>query len=198
MGNDDGNIVQPNITEAKCDTMVRGNPDFDGITNTCIKVMCPKGCAQEKKHVVTGTSLFKDDSAICRAAVHASQIQDDKGGKIEVCLESGREDYLGSSSNGVESLSFNEKWDRSFVTATYDEPCPIDFFKKESSFLQVTTQTHFKSKSKSKIISESPIPEAAKTKFVQVKEEDDDDQSKIDTTSRAIAHIQDLLGDEVS
>lgn len=48
--------------------------------------------------------MYKDDSSICRAAIHAGAIDNEKGGKVEVGIERGLSDgevYEGALDNGV-------------------------------------------------------------------------------------------------
>jgi hypothetical protein len=56
--------------EADCGTIVRGNPDFDAALNSQVKVICPKNCKKHKGRV-WGSMSYKDDSSICRAAIHS-------------------------------------------------------------------------------------------------------------------------------
>ena len=70
--------------EADCSTVVRGNSDFDGILNSKVKVICPKNCHKHVEYKVYGTTSYKDDSSVCRAAIHSGQMDAATGGKIEV------------------------------------------------------------------------------------------------------------------
>ena len=56
--------------EADCGTIVRGNSDFNGILNSKVKVICPKNCHKENQRV-WGSLMYKDDSSICKAAIHS-------------------------------------------------------------------------------------------------------------------------------
>lgn len=124
---------------ATCETVARGNPDFDGIQNTNIKVKCPAGCLTVVSGKVWGVEMFKDDSSICRAAIHNGRIKPEEGGLLEVGIESGQSSYKGSESNGIKSEEFPKPWDRSFVINTYIRRCPIDEFQArfKSSFIQI-------------------------------------------------------------
>ena len=121
---------------ADCETIPRGNQDFDGILNTNIKVQCPQGCQTSEKGRVWGSTLYKDDSSVCKAAIHSGIIKPDEGGLIEIGLEEGQDSYTGSKENGITSEDFGQKWDRSFVVNKYVEKCPIDNFELGNSFLQ--------------------------------------------------------------
>jgi hypothetical protein len=124
---------------ATCDTVARGNTEFDGIQNTNIKVKCPSGCLTVASARVWGVEMFKDDSSICRAAIHNGRIKPEDGGLIEVGIESGQSNYKGSESNGIKSEEFTKPWDRSFVVNTYVRRCPMDEFQTrlKSSFIQI-------------------------------------------------------------
>lgn len=126
--------------KADCDTKARGNSDFDGEVNTNLKVICPSGCSNRGSGKVFGTSVFRDDSLVCKAAIHNGIINDDKGGKVNIGIIEGKDKYLGSDSFGIKSESYEGKWDRSFTTTQYKIICPIDNYRNyhaPSSFLQL-------------------------------------------------------------
>lgn len=54
---------------------------------------------------VWGTDVYTDDSALCRAAVHAGRVSTD-GGTITVTRSAGRALYVGSPRNGVASNDY--------------------------------------------------------------------------------------------
>ena len=124
-----------NFLEADCFTISRGNPDFDGIQNTKIKVICPAGCEKLHQNKVWGKGVYKDDSSICRAAIHQGLISDSDGGKLEVELSAGSNNYEGTIENGIQTESYEMLWDRSFILKKFNVVCPIDkFLKKNSNF----------------------------------------------------------------
>lgn len=125
--------------KADCDTHARGNSDFDGETNTNFKVICPAGCLNAGTGKVIGDEVYTDDSSICKAAIHASQIAPETGGKIEVVIETGRDSYESSELNGIRSEALETKWDRSILINRYSIRCPIENFKNrlQKSFLEV-------------------------------------------------------------
>jgi hypothetical protein len=97
---------------------------------------------------VFGTILFKDDSSVCRAAIHNGVIKADEGGMVEVAVEDGRNNYAGSTSNGITSESFTSPWDRSFVVNKAHLRCPKDNFKSYNapgfaSFLETDSNFDF-------------------------------------------------------
>ena len=128
---------QANWINADCNTMPRGNTDFDGEINTNVKVICPGGCINTGTTKIYGTEVFSDDSSVCKAAIHNGVINSDKGGKLEVNILEGRSAYLTTDSNGLKSDN-KEKWDRSFITNKYVPKCPGDNFKTYTkSFLEM-------------------------------------------------------------
>lgn len=125
--------------KADCETRARGNSDFDGETNTNFKVLCPAGCLNAGTGKVIGNEIYTDDSAICKAAIHNGQISPELGGRIEVVIETGRDTYESSESNGIRSEALETKWDRSILLNRFGIRCPIENFKSrvQSSFLEV-------------------------------------------------------------
>lgn len=81
-----------------------------GDTLTC-------SCSADATNVGTiwGTTTYTDDSAICRAALHAGAVGAG-GGVIEVMRAPGLASYAASSQNGVNSLSYGN-WTGSIVFA---------------------------------------------------------------------------------
>lgn len=63
-------------------------------------IKCPKECVKISSPVI-GTGLFRKDSSICRAAIHAGIITNKKGGLIGLVKLPGVETYIGTSKNGV-------------------------------------------------------------------------------------------------
>ena len=39
--------------------------------HTNVIVVCPKDCGKEDSALIYGSVLYKDDSSICRAAIHS-------------------------------------------------------------------------------------------------------------------------------
>ncbi len=82
-----------------------------------IRVTCPGVCTL---HRVWGTDVYSDDSSICAAAQHAGLLT---GARKTVTLRvrEGRDTYVGSSRNGVESSAWG-RWGGSFSFC--DGPTP--------------------------------------------------------------------------
>ncbi|GAW82718.1 LCCL domain-containing protein [Plasmodium gonderi] len=135
---------------------------FNSIVNTNVVVLCPLGCENEnfKNNEVYGSKgTYADNSSICRAAIHAGVV-DNKGGLVNVTIESGMDRYEGSINNNIESISLNKepgglldiitndkeqdiKEERSFFhhrtirISNLSADCPIDLFQyKQTSFFQ--------------------------------------------------------------
>ena len=89
-----------------------------------------------KENKVWGSmNNYKDDSSICRAAIHSGVIGNE-GGKFEIGLEFGRNNYKGSIQNDIESFDYNSPWDKSFNVIKYEIKCPIQKFGNVDSFLE--------------------------------------------------------------
>ncbi|CAG9474050.1 unnamed protein product [Plasmodium vivax] len=136
---------------------------FNSIVNTNVVVLCPLGCASENfknKAVYGSRGIYADSSSICRAAIHAGVV-DNKGGLVNVTIESGMDRYEGSVSNNVESISLNKDpagglldiitkdreenikeessifHHRTIRIGNLSADCPMDLFQyKQTSFLQ--------------------------------------------------------------
>jgi hypothetical protein len=55
----------------KCNDTMRNNVLLQAGLHSSISVVCPKNCAKMKEFKVWGSMLYRDDSSICRASVHA-------------------------------------------------------------------------------------------------------------------------------
>lgn len=73
--------------------------------------LCPVGCSQGG--TVWGSNPYTDDSAICRAAIHAG-VSDDGGRTITLQILPGQPSYEGSTVSGVTTSPY-ESWGRSFT-----------------------------------------------------------------------------------
>jgi len=81
-----------------CDTTPYSNLDFTGGKYTQFSVNCPAGCAKNPSKV-TGKSIYKDDSSICKAAIHNGVIKDIDGGILTISFDDGRAEYESVESN---------------------------------------------------------------------------------------------------
>ncbi len=68
-------------------------------------VTCNCSSSQTTSGGVWGTNIYTDDSALCRAAVHAGRITT-SGGIISAIVSPGQSSYTGSTQNGVTSASY--------------------------------------------------------------------------------------------
>ncbi len=64
---------------------------------------------------VWGTDIYTEDSAVCKAALHAGAI-DAKGGNVSIIVVAGQKSYQGTSRNGVDTSSFGS-WGASYMFA---------------------------------------------------------------------------------
>lgn len=69
------------------------------------QVTCNCTSAATISGTVWGTGIYTDDSALCRAAVHAGAITL-SGGMIQATIRPGQSSYVGSTQNGVTSNSY--------------------------------------------------------------------------------------------
>ncbi|KAF0687036.1 Aste57867_21197 [Aphanomyces stellatus] len=78
-------------------------------------IRCPTRCLWDGSSVleVIGSSHYKGDSRICRAAIHAG-VMDTNGGCALMRYSGGRNRFVGSTANGVKSQSFNSWFPKTF------------------------------------------------------------------------------------
>ncbi|XP_067232917.1 C-type mannose receptor 2-like [Chanodichthys erythropterus] len=69
-------------------------------------VHCPAGCAREA-YSVYGTDMYRGDSNICAAAIHAGVVLNDIGGDCTLLKADGQSFYSGSTKNGIVSRQFD-------------------------------------------------------------------------------------------
>ncbi|VWU49342.1 LCCL domain-containing protein [Hepatocystis sp. ex Piliocolobus tephrosceles] len=149
--------------------------DFNAILNTNVVVFCPIGCDSEKyEHVpVYGSKgVYSDNSSICRAAIHSGVITN-KGGLVNVTIETELDHYEGTTSNNIESISLDKDasqlhdiiisgekenvkqkstlfYHRSIRIGNLTKDCPLDLYQyKQTAFLEkrnMTTSTMSSSK----------------------------------------------------
>jgi len=93
---------------ADCPPDFRGAGVAQGGSLTC--ACTPQAVATSA--AVWGVDVYTDDSAICRAALHAGAIGP-QGGVVTVLPEAGRASYPGSARNGVTTSSYGS-WGGSF------------------------------------------------------------------------------------
>ena len=65
-------------------------------------------------YTVWGTDIYTNDSSVCTAAVHAGLIGFENGGEVVIELRPGEPSYLGTTANGVTTMSYGH-WGRAFV-----------------------------------------------------------------------------------
>uniref|UniRef100_A0A8C0AS62 Cysteine rich secretory protein LCCL domain containing 2 n=1 Tax=Buteo japonicus TaxID=224669 RepID=A0A8C0AS62_9AVES len=92
-----------------CYTTVAELCQFKKPATHCPRIYCPAHCKDEPSYwaPVFGTNVYADSSSICKTAVHAGVIQDERGGFVDVMPVEKKKSYVGSLKNGVQS----ERWD---------------------------------------------------------------------------------------
>ncbi|XP_043941220.1 uncharacterized protein LOC122813138 [Protopterus annectens] len=75
-------------------------------------VRCPADCNKQSDSV-WGTSIYTDDSSICRAGIHDRKIPS-SGGLLTVEKRPGQNSYVGSTQNGITTSNYGS-WSGSFV-----------------------------------------------------------------------------------
>jgi hypothetical protein len=107
-----GKLPIPFLGKLNCQTqgfheMFRGDP------GSVFIIFCPKNCKAENVPV-KGTALYSADSGVCKAAIHAGLIVNEKGGQVGVTKTYGSNYYEGSPFNGIISETSNETFSSSF------------------------------------------------------------------------------------
>lgn len=93
--------------DVRCERQAKEFPGGDG---TRLVAICPAGCADVG--TVWGTDVYTDDSALCRALLHAGVIGP-QGGRALVTFTRGQLAYRGSLRHGIQSSAYGQ-WERSF------------------------------------------------------------------------------------
>ncbi|CAL9682123.1 unnamed protein product [Knipowitschia caucasica] len=103
-------------------------PNFNFASDK-MTVHCPAACATESYRVY-GTSVYRGDSNICAAAVHAGVIVNDIGGDCTLLKAPGQDFYPGSTRNGITSRQFDGNYAVSYTFADGEVRCPgLDWYE---------------------------------------------------------------------
>ncbi len=106
-------------TSIECSTT---GQQIEGEVNTYLNVECPANCTSGS---LWGTTIYTDDSAVCRAAIHAG-VMPASGGQFAVVIAEGQDSYEGTTANGITSSNWGS-WRRSIlVTPVIGDSGPID------------------------------------------------------------------------
>jgi hypothetical protein len=76
---------------------------------------------------IWGTDVYRDESPICTAAVHAGVLTPGTSGQVTIVMGSGAESFLGKRRYGVTSLSYGP-WDSTYSFIKSSEPGQIDWY----------------------------------------------------------------------
>jgi hypothetical protein len=99
---------------AKSDVDVNQCPaTFEGNRTRSAPITCTCSGTQMAEGNVWGTDVYTDDSAICRAAVHAGALRG-AGGSVTLRSVPGRQSYSGSTRNGVQSQDYGA-WEGAYA-----------------------------------------------------------------------------------
>ena len=83
-------------------------PDPIGTRHTYV---CPANPPENQRNAsVWGTDIYTSDSSVCRAAVHAGLITFANGGTVTFEMLGERNNFVGSTRNGVTTLSYSPTW----------------------------------------------------------------------------------------
>lgn len=105
-----GDAGEPQMS-ATCLTTAEDGVIGDLPPGSRIVVACPGGCTDGG--TVWGDGTYTDDSAICRAAIHAGRLEGPYPGTVRVRIVPGLDRYPGEERNGVASRPYGG-WPRSF------------------------------------------------------------------------------------
>lgn len=149
--NKDGKKAIKNFIDVECDGHLRTDTFSSYEIFSNIRMICPSDCAKEKAPVY-GSGMYTDNSSVCRAAIHSGAIIDTEGGIVEVRIEPGKKNYLGSSRHNIETLDNPSSWDRSFSISKYDPYCPIDKMKNYSKAVELVDLSFIESSTEISLI----------------------------------------------
>ncbi|XP_069566819.1 macrophage mannose receptor 1-like, partial [Brachyistius frenatus] len=96
-------------------------PNFN-LNNDRMTVHCPAGCA-DSYYRVFGTSVYRGDSNICAAAIHAGVVLNEVGGDCTLLKAEGKDFYAGSTKNGITSRQFDGNFAVSYSFADGELRC---------------------------------------------------------------------------
>ncbi|KAM8872531.1 uncharacterized protein ACB058_004460 isoform 1-T1 [Synchiropus picturatus] len=87
-------------------------PNFN-FANDRMTVHCPARCARSD-YSVFGTTVYRGDSNICAAAIHAGVILNENGGDCTLLKLPGQDFYTGSTKNGIMSKQYDGSYSVSY------------------------------------------------------------------------------------
>ncbi|MCA9840255.1 MAG: hypothetical protein KC422_25315, partial [Trueperaceae bacterium] len=99
---------------------------FSGYRETTEILACSCSSQTTESGTLWGTTIYTDDSTICRAAVHAGVLTE-RGGIVYVQAKPGQDSYLSTSQNGITSSSYSA-WGGSFSFVAASQVVYEDIF----------------------------------------------------------------------
>ncbi|XP_075392993.1 cysteine-rich secretory protein LCCL domain-containing 2 [Tenrec ecaudatus] len=100
-------VSKVKVQDVDCYATVAQLCPFEKPATHCPRVRCPAHCKDQPSYwaPVFGSNVYTDSSSICRTAVHAGVIRDDRGGYVDLMPVDKKSNYVGSLRNGVQSES---------------------------------------------------------------------------------------------
>lgn len=98
--------------EISCDTTGR-DARFRGDPGSIFQVKCPEECFGSASTIV-GTGVYSIESNVCASAIHSGALIPKKPGLVVLIKTHGLNDYIGSSSKGLNSLPNAGAWSPAF------------------------------------------------------------------------------------
>ncbi|XP_023136670.3 macrophage mannose receptor 1 [Amphiprion ocellaris] len=103
-------------------------PNFN-FANDQMTVHCPAHCAKED-YTVYGSTVYRGDSNICAAAIHAGVVLNENGGDCTLLKKEGQDFYAGSTRNGITTRQYDDSYDVSYTFADDELRCSgLDWYE---------------------------------------------------------------------
>jgi hypothetical protein len=98
--------TSPDVESLKCETtLIETSIYATQKRDQFFEMYCPAFCLSDEVMVI-GTTFYFESSSICRAAIHAGVIDNEKGGQFTLVLQDRMpKHFLGSMANQVLSIS---------------------------------------------------------------------------------------------
>ena len=91
------------------------NPYAVGVQELNYQPLVIGGPLNDTAKLVSAESIYRADSFICQAAIHAGVVSNDKGGCGVVSLKGKQRDFPSTYRNGIKSIGFNSEFPKSFT-----------------------------------------------------------------------------------
>lgn len=124
--NNYGKKEEEGALSISCSDSIISNSNLNSGLNSSIRVHCPSFC-KEAGAPIFGSSIYSQDSSICRAALHSGKIKDIEGGVVALIIRGRGSNLKGSKSNGIKSLDFDGVSELTITVGKNDDHCPVYF-----------------------------------------------------------------------